>query len=108
MLAAPSRAPSFTASAAVAPVSRSPSYSSSSSAYGAIRSHAVVYGSLGETIASAAVVIGSLAVDINTFTHQCTPLYGSLYSHNHNRFRSIYRYIYIVTNYQLNNYHFME
>ena len=57
VLAAPSRASSFTASAAVAPVSHSPSF-------GPIRSHAVVSGSLGETIASAAVVIVSLAVDI--------------------------------------------
>ena len=57
MLVAPSRASSFSASAAVAPVSHSPSF-------GPIRSHAVVSGSLGETIASAAVVIVSLAVDI--------------------------------------------
>ena len=38
-------------------VSRSPSF-------GPIRSHAVVSGSLGETIASAAVIIGSMAVAI--------------------------------------------
>ena len=42
MLAVPSRASSFTASAAVASVSHSPSF-------GPIRSHAVVSGSLGET-----------------------------------------------------------
>ena len=57
MLVIASRSQSFITSAAVVLVSRSPSFKP-------IRSHAVVSGSLSETIASAAVIIGSLAVAI--------------------------------------------
>ena len=50
MLVVASRSPWFITSAAVVPVSRSPSF-------GPIRSYSVVSGSLGETFESAAVII---------------------------------------------------